>query len=224
MIISYRGCLFSARKGQIEIWLLNPESDAFEIFDPDEGDIVVDMGAHVGKYTLPSARKVGEQGHVFAFEAIPDHYDALKKNAELNSFSNITALNSATYNKNQEMWLVGWDLKPEPKRNHPKAAHINPDGSIHVEAVTVDKILEQHDVQSVDYVKIDIGRQELEALQGMAKTLNASENVTILVEIGENNFEQVDALLTGLGFTGTPLDDSWGANGLRDYVYRKTSS
>ncbi len=224
MLISYRGCLFLARKGQIEIWLLNPESDAFDIFAPDEGDIVVDMGAHVGKYALPSAQKVGEQGHVFAFEAVPDHYNALKKNAELNNFSNITTLNAATYNKNQEMWLVGWDLKPKPDWDHPKAAHINPDGSIPVEAVTVDKVLEQHGFQSVDYVKVDIGRQELEALQGMVKTLEASESVTILVEIGKNNFEQVNALLTDLGFTGTSLDDSWGANGLRDYVYRKTPS
>lgn len=224
MLINYRNSLFLARQGQIEIWLLNPTSEpyAFELFDPDEGDVVVDMGAHVGKYTLPSAKLVGDEGHVFAFEAVPDHYEALEKNIEINQFSNVTALNAATYDKNQDMWLVGWDLKPEPDPEHPEAEHINPEGSMPVKAVTVDSVLNEHDIQSVDYVKIDIGRQELNAIRGMENTLRASEEVTMLVEIGEENFEQVDALLTELGFSGTPLDDSWGENGLKDYAYEKT--
>ena len=222
MLITYRGSLFLARQGHIEIFLLNPESEpyAFEIFNPTNKDVVVDMGAHVGKYTLPSARRVGNEGHVFAFEAIPDHYEALKKNINLNEFSNVTALNAATYDKNQEMWLVGWDLKSDPEPDHTAAQHINPEGSMPVEAVTVDSVLEEHRIESVDYVKIDIGRQELSAIRGMADTLRASDKVTILVEIGEENFKDVDSLLTDLGFSGTALDDSWG-NGLRDYVYRK---
>lgn len=222
MLITYRDSLFLARTGHIEIFLLNPESEpyAFETFNPTNGDIVVDMGAHVGKYTLPSARRVGNEGHVFAFEAIPDHYEALKKNINLNEFSNVTALNAATYDKNQEMWLVGWDLKTDPKPDHTAAQHINPEGSMPVEAVTVDSVLEEHRIQSVDYVKIDIGRQELSAIQGMVDTLRASDEVTMLVEIGEGNFEDVDSLLTDLGFSGTALDDSW-ESGLRDYVYKK---
>ena len=89
-----------------------------------------------------------------------------------------------------------------------------------VEAVTVDSVLEEHKIESVDYVKIDVERQELSAIRGMADTLHASDEVTMLVEIGEENFKDVDSLLTDLGFSGTALDDSWG-NEIRDYVYRK---
>lgn len=226
MLIRYRNSLFLARQGQLEIWLLNPASEphAFEVFDPAEGDIVVDMGAHVGKYTLPSANLVGDEGHVFAFEAVPDHYEALEENVELNELSNVTALNAATYDENRDMWLVGWDLKPEPDPEHPEAEHINPEGSMPVKALTVDSVLEEDDVQSVNYVKIDIGRQELNAIRGMEKTLRASDDVTMLVEIGEENYEEVDALLTELGFNGTAIDDSWSASGLKDYVYEKNSS
>jgi FkbM family methyltransferase len=223
MLIRYRNCLFLARRDQLEIWLLNPASEphAFEVFDPGEGDIVVDMGAHVGKYTLSSAKLVGEEGHVFAFEAVPDHYEALESNIELNELSNVTAVNAATYDKNQDMWLVGWDLKPEPDPEHPEEEHINPEGSMPVDAITVDSVLEEHDIQAVDYVKIDIGRQELNAIRGMERTLRASDDVIMLVEIGEENFEDVNALLSELGFIGTALSDSWGENGLKDYIYEK---
>lgn len=223
MLVTYRNSLFLARQGHIEIWLLNPESEpyALEVFNPEQGDVVVDLGAHVGKYTLPSARMVGDEGHVFAFEAVPDHFEALEQNIELNGFSNVTALNVATYDKNQDMWLVGWDLQPEPDPDHPAVQHVNPKGSIPVEAVTVDEVLEKHGVQSVNYVKIDIGRQELNAIRGMENLLRASDDVTILVEIGRDNFDDVDDLLTDMGFGGSALGDSWGANGLRDYVYEK---
>jgi FkbM family methyltransferase len=223
MLICYRNCLFLARRGHLEIWLLNSASEphAFDVFDPDEGDIVVDMGAHVGKYTLPSAKLVGEDGHVFAFEAVPDHYEALDSNIELNELTNVTAVNAATYDKTQDMWLVGWDLKPEPDPDHPGAQHINPEGSMPVKAITVDSVLEEHDIQYVDYVKIDIGREELNAIRGMERTLRASDDVTMLVEIGEENFEDVNALLTELGFSGTALSDSWGETGLKDYIYEK---
>jgi FkbM family methyltransferase len=223
MLVRYRDCLFLARRGHIDIHLLTPESEphAAEVFTPDPGDVVVDMGAHAGKYTLPSANLVGPDGHVFAFEAIPDHFEALETNLELNGFSNVTTRNAATYDENRDMWLVGWDLKPDPDPDHPEVEHVNPAGSIPVETVAVDAVLAEHDKQTVDYVKIDIGRQELNAIRGMEDTLRASPDVTVLVEIAEENFEEVDGELTDLGFHGHPLDDSWGASGLRDYVYTK---
>ena len=39
------------------------------------GDIVVDAGAHNGFYTLLSALRVGAEGCVYAFEALPSNYD-----------------------------------------------------------------------------------------------------------------------------------------------------
>jgi FkbM family methyltransferase len=41
------------------------------------GDVCVDVGAHVGRHTLPMAAAVGPRGHVIAFEPIPFAADAL---------------------------------------------------------------------------------------------------------------------------------------------------
>ncbi len=36
------------------------------------GDVAVDVGANIGRHTLPLAEAVGEAGHVYAFEPLPE--------------------------------------------------------------------------------------------------------------------------------------------------------
>src|SRR5919197_5707248 len=39
-------------------------------FTPKEGDIVIDIGAHIGPYTLIASKRVGPNGKVIAIEAV----------------------------------------------------------------------------------------------------------------------------------------------------------
>src|SRR5207244_3754027 len=57
------------------------------------GSVVLDIGAHIGYYTLLMARLVGPQGRVFAFEPNPANYDLLRRNIQINSYRNVTAVN-----------------------------------------------------------------------------------------------------------------------------------
>ncbi|RJQ28952.1 FkbM family methyltransferase [Candidatus Parcubacteria bacterium] len=50
----------------------------------NKGDIVFDVGAHIGTFSIPIAKKVGGQGQVYAFEALEGNYRVLKKNIEFN--------------------------------------------------------------------------------------------------------------------------------------------
>ena len=45
-----------------------------------DGKIVIDIGAHSGRHTLPLAQLVGEKGAVLAFEPLPDIRKLLEVN------------------------------------------------------------------------------------------------------------------------------------------------
>ena len=61
----------------------------------NKGDHVVDVGAAIGYYTLILARAVGPKGLVFAFEPKIERFEILKKNIELNGYTNVILENKA---------------------------------------------------------------------------------------------------------------------------------
>lgn len=64
-----------------------------------KGMTVVDVGAFIGYYTLLAAKRVGDNGKVFAFEAAPNHFKLLLKNIEINGWNNIKAFQLAVSDK-----------------------------------------------------------------------------------------------------------------------------
>ena len=56
------------------------------------GDTVLDVGAHVGYYTLLSSVLVGASGRVFAFEPNPRNYHYLDQHVYLNRCRNVTTV------------------------------------------------------------------------------------------------------------------------------------
>ena len=82
------------------------EDDIIEYhFCPKEGDIVVDVGAHIGRYTLIAANRVGRNGKVVAVEANPDNFEMLNNNVKLNRLTNVTSLNYAAYSHETKIKL-----------------------------------------------------------------------------------------------------------------------
>ncbi|MDQ3868351.1 MAG: hypothetical protein M3250_02190, partial [Thermoproteota archaeon] len=59
------------------VFMTNHEDDIIEHFTPKQGDIVVDIGAHMGKYTIISSKRVGSNGKVVAIEAHPGNFEML---------------------------------------------------------------------------------------------------------------------------------------------------
>jgi len=51
------------------------------------GITVYDVGANVGYITLMMAKLTGAQGKVYAFEALPDNVERLRRNVELNDYT-----------------------------------------------------------------------------------------------------------------------------------------
>jgi FkbM family methyltransferase len=68
-----------------------------------EGDVAIDIGAHVGDTTLPMAAAVGREGSVIAFEANPYVFETLEVNAGLNEhIGHVYAHNLAVTEESRE--------------------------------------------------------------------------------------------------------------------------
>ena len=63
------------------------------------GDIMVDLGAHVGQFGLHAAQCVGPDGRVVVVEPNPETYQRLLRNIQLNRFNHISAVLGAVANK-----------------------------------------------------------------------------------------------------------------------------
>jgi FkbM family methyltransferase len=79
------------------------------------GDVLVDIGANIGWYTLIAANIVGSRGRVYAFEPAKENYDIAARNLALNGFRNVTLERLAISNSTGAVRLF---LSPENLGDH----------------------------------------------------------------------------------------------------------
>jgi len=82
----------------------NAETELFESHIR-EGDVVLDLGANVGYFSLIAAKLVGENGKVYAFEPDPTNFSFLKKSVEINNYENVICEQKAVSNENGKLKL-----------------------------------------------------------------------------------------------------------------------
>jgi len=92
---------FACRRGTTDFEIINPNYEPAVIrflaarFESvaDERTVFVDVGAHVGKYTVLAGRTLRTSGTVVAIEPDPDNFAALTRNMGLNGLTNAVGLN-----------------------------------------------------------------------------------------------------------------------------------
>jgi FkbM family methyltransferase len=163
------------------------EDEIIEHFNPKQGDIVVDVGAHIGRYTIIASKRVGENGKVIAIEAHPGNYEMLNRNIKLNGLTNVMTLNYAVYSKETKIKL----FLPGEKSNRTiyntliSSRATDEEKFVEVNANTLDNLLQQGGISDaeVNWIKIDVEGAELEVLKGAHDTMSNSKNITFLIEV-----------------------------------------
>jgi FkbM family methyltransferase len=145
------------------------------------GMIAFDVGANIGLYTLLFAKCLGPAGQVHAFEPEPRNFRRLQVNLAINGHENVTANQVAVYSRSGPATLNVFpgsvhalhSLKrataPDPAR--PQAT-LEPERQLTIAAVSLDDYCAEHDVEHIDYLKIDVEGAELEVLQGAGGLLS----------------------------------------------------
>jgi FkbM family methyltransferase len=158
---------------------IEPEFEhLLEFLDPS--DVLVDVGANTGIYTLKGARHLAQNGGlVVALEPFPEMLAMLQHNVELNGFNNVRLRNfcagdhthAASFWKNFE--------KPNSfslLQRDQKAA------SLSVLVVALDDLFKWEGLDRLNYLKIDAEGAEEQILSGAKQTIEKHRPI-IQVEI-----------------------------------------
>lgn len=138
------------------------------------GMVVVDVGAHVGYYSLLFAQLVGQDGQVFAFEPIPAVNRCLEQNIILNGFTNVTAFAIALLDVDGTM-----PIGPKGKLVQ---TYIPATKAPIIETRAFDRWREIWGIDAVDLIKIDVEGAEMNVLLGMEKYIQDFKPA-LLVEV-----------------------------------------
>ena len=174
-------------------------------FQVKPGDVVVDVGAHIGRYTLMAARYASR---VVAVEPEPSNYSALLSNIRFNSYSNVTALCVALSDQNRKLPLHvaalgnmgSSSLEPESIGQGTESKR----GTVEVQCDTLDSIVARLNLESIDWLKIDVERHEIPMLEGAQETLAKARNV--ILEVSRGNEAACIKLMKRAGLDYTSID------------------
>jgi FkbM family methyltransferase len=139
------------------------------VIEAESGDVVIDAGACWGDTMLYFADKVGSQGKVYCFEFDADNLRILQSNLDLNPSlaSSIKVIQKALWDKSGEVIdYLG---------NGPGTSLIHTDGqqAQQVSTLTIDGLVDEENLEKVDFIKMDIEGAELKALRGAEQTIRA---------------------------------------------------
>ena len=143
------------------------------------GSIAVDVGAHIGYYSLLLSRLVGPTGQVYSFEPVPPNFSFLTENLKMNGCANVEAVNRAVLDRQTQIRV---DLpEGDPLPIGVSFADASQAGSVKVETVSLDEYLLARTLK-VDFLKVDAECAEDMVLTG-ARRLIARDRPSILMEV-----------------------------------------
>jgi FkbM family methyltransferase len=165
----------------------------------DPGDVVYDIGANIGWFSLLAARRVGPEGAVVAFEPSLANADYVRRNAVTNGFGNLTTVAAAVSSSD------GWARFADTSSLE---GHLSDDGGQIVPVLSLDAWHQHAGVRPPGLIKIDIEGAEENALRGMEALLR-EHRPTLIVEL-HGTGPQVMALLDEFGYDHMPLAEENG--------------
>lgn len=145
------------------------------------GDVVFDIGAHLGFYMVQFSDLVGTEGRVCAFEPNPELLPSLRKSVALTD--NVTLFELALSDKDGTIELfVPEDASMASLRNWTDGIG----GKVHevqCEMQRLDDLIEAEDLPPPDFIKCDVEGAEISVFHGAKKTLNSPDAPIVMFEV-----------------------------------------
>jgi len=171
-----------------------------ESFTP--GDIMFDIGANVGSYSLIASKFFEGKVTIYAFEPGFPNYPKLCKNIFINNCQeNITPLPIALSNLNKIDYFYYNNLSPGGALHafgNPVDHRGNDFKFVFKQKMlscTIDEVIKRFNVPPPNHMKIDVDGNELLVLRGAEETLKSEILKSAIVEIHEGNNSGTDKII-----------------------------
>jgi FkbM family methyltransferase len=164
------------------------------------GDVVYDLGANVGFYSLLGSVLVGSSGHVFSFEPLPRNLELLRAHVLNNGITNCTVVAAAVGNR---VGTAQFEAQCDPHMSK-----LSGTGGLNVELTSLDDLLASHKVLPPDVIKCDIEGAEFDALNGARTILNTYHPKILLATHGRIINQLCFDLLIDHGYSVRSLEES----------------
>ena len=212
-------------KGQIAkgLFLHQFEKNELEVFQSlmANGSVLIDAGANIGLYSIIGSKLAGKNGRVYSFEPSKGTFKLFLKNIELNSATNITAINKGLGDIIGESLVLKHNSENDDAENFISRSETKTDQQIAVvsssELITIDTLdnfQQVNKIDKVDFLKIDVEGYEYYVLKGAENLLKNNPDIIILFECADHlakragsNQREVFNLLGTLGFEIAQWDE-----------------
>lgn len=166
-----------------------------------ESDVVYEVGATSGEYTIPAAQVIGSHGMLHAFEANPLAYQSLLKNIDLHHLTNVRATNKAVSSESGKKMAFHFrnrimtGLAPAPQHNNDRDGAEPSDESsfrtvmtqwnqrdyqddvMSVETISLDDYARDGKLPKPNVIKATVNGHELEVFKGATELLPSARNI-----------------------------------------------
>lgn len=184
-----------------------------------EDDVVYDIGANTGLYTLFAA-KACPDGEVIAFEPYPPNIDLLKQDIARNQLQNVEIVEVAL---SDSVGNIEFSQPSEADVSYGSSSieADESDATIVVPTTTSDQLIADDEIPAPNVLKIDVEGAESLVLEGLEKGLSAPSCRTVYCEVHlpgvdhrpsvedfESSAEDIENRLREFGFTVERLHSS----------------
>jgi FkbM family methyltransferase len=166
------------------------QPEIWESISPNlsEGSVFLDVGAHIGYFSIKAAPKVGKTGRVVAFEPNPETLVLLRDNVTVNKAQNVIVEPIACTDREQTLTLYA-----APNLNTGASSLARENANISAEEAPrpysvrgrpIDDVVRELNLERVDAMKVDVEGAEVYVLRGAVNTMKRF-HPKIVVEIVE---------------------------------------
>lgn len=164
------------------------------------GDLIFDIGANIGQYTLLFSELAGVNGQVISFEPDPKSYAFLNFNININNCENVTPLNYGI-GKNESVKNYFRDNKTGGRKGSFLTGFTDEKDQIQVSVESLDLMFKKYGTP--DFIKIDVEGFESEIIQGLNKL---NDNIIFLIEVRDTTKNFIFEYLTSNGYSCSRVD------------------